>query len=565
MERVWDRICDVLIESGVDHVFGIPGGGTVAFFDSLYDRQDKIKVVLARHEQAAACMADAYGRLTGKPAVVTGQGAFIGSSATFGIMEAYMASSPMLVLTDTSDNRFAQHANYQSGVGEYGSFDLWGIFRSVSKYATLATTPKEAVQGVQLAIKHATSGRPGPACVVMRSAAIRDQLDVDAVPKVHSTEGYLNTIKPAAPEEEIRRVVGLLASAENPVLIAGNGVRAAKAYEELMELAELFSLPVATSYMGKSTFPEIHPLALGMMGGFGQILANTVIGEADLLLVVGSRLSPSNTLAENPALIDPTRQNIIQIDIEPRNVGWTYPVEIGLVGDAKVILRQILRASGEVVSRKEERIELLSQRKRELGFFEDADVHSDETPILPQRLVRLLDETLDSSAILTLDAGNNRAWMAHYFRSKEAGTMLCPGGIAGMGWAPPAAIAAKVLYPDRPCISVSSDGGFMMSIHVLSTACQYDLPAIFVVMNNSELGMIRRGQGERAFATEFIDTDHARIAQAFGCEGIRVESPQELPPALRQAVASRKPTVIDVIIQREESLAKIRSTMAQRR
>ncbi len=565
MERVPAKICDILVESGIEHVFGMPGGGTIPIYDALYDKQDKIKTIMVRHEQAAACMADAYGRLTGKPAVIMGQGAFMGSSATFGVMEAYLASYPMLLLTDTSDSRFPQQANYQCGTGDYGGIDLLGVFRSVGKYAVLATTAKEAVQGVQLAIKHSVSGRPGPACVVMRTAAIQAEVDPDAAPRVYPSGGYLNTIKPVAPEEEIRRLIGILASAENPVLIAGNGVHAAKAYQELEELAELYSMPVATSYKGKSAFPETHPLALGMIGAFGQRTANTIVGEADVLLVVGCKLSPSDTMAQNPDLIDPTRQRIIQIDIEPRNAGWTYPVEIGLVGDAKAILRQILRASSEVVSKKEERIELLGQRKRELSFFEDAEVNSDATPILPQRLVRLLEEALDSSAIIALDAGNNRVWMSHYYRTKEAGTMLCPGGIAGMGWAPPAALAAKVLYPYRPCISVSGDGGFMMAVHVLSTACQYDLPAIFVVMNNSELGMIRRGQGNRVIATEFMDTDHAKIAQAFGCEGIRVEKPQELAPAVKQAIASRKPTVIDVIIQREEGLAKIRGGLARRR
>ncbi|MGB2800400.1 MAG: thiamine pyrophosphate-binding protein, partial [Dehalococcoidia bacterium] len=293
MTRSSEKICDVLIEAGVDHVFGIPGGGTIPLWRALYDKQDKIRVILARHEQAAACMADMYGRLTGKPAALMGQGAFIASSGGFGILEAYLSSSPMLVLTDTSDmGTFGQHGSYQSGAGEYGSFDIAGIFRAMSKFTTCATTPDEAVQGVQLAIKHATSGRPGPSCVVMRNNAISGELDPDRVPKIYPTDGYLRTSPATAPKEEVDRAVELLLKAERPVIIAGNGVHIARAYDELSDLAELLEMPVTTTYKGKSTFPEVHPLALGMMGTFGQKAANSMVADADLLLVAGSRLSP---------------------------------------------------------------------------------------------------------------------------------------------------------------------------------------------------------------------------------------------------------------------------------
>ena len=177
-----ELIVQALEEAGVEYVFGIPGGGTGQIFNLLYDKQDRIRTVLVRHEQVAAIMADAYGRATGKPAAIMGQGLFMGSNAAFGIMEAMLSSSPMLVLTDTSDGGVAFHAANQSGTGEYGSIDLPTIFKSMTKYTTLATSPKEAVLGTQLAIKHATSGRPGPAAVVMRSAAISGDVDVESRP-----------------------------------------------------------------------------------------------------------------------------------------------------------------------------------------------------------------------------------------------------------------------------------------------------------------------------------------------------------------------------------------------
>ena len=559
-----EKICDVLVEAGIEYVYGIPGGGTVRIFDALFDYQEKIKTVLVRHEQAGSIMADVYGRLTGKPGVVMGQGAFIGSSAAFGTMEAFMSSSPMLVLTDASEGGdFSLHVPYQSGIGEYGSLDLRGIFKSITKYTALATTPKEAVRAVQMAIRHATVGRPGPTCVIMRSEAITGEVDLDKPPKIYRTDRYLQPALSSAPMALVQDVEDRLRRSERPVIIAGNGVHVANAHRELQELAEVLSIPVATSGKGKSAFPENHPLALGVIGGFGQRVANRVVGEADTVLVVGCRLSPSDTMQHSPDLIDPDRQTLIQIDIDPRNAGWTYPVHLSLIGDAKVVLGQLLTlAMREAKGRdlvQETRFEELKRVKVEEEFFDHPALHSEDEPILPQRVVRELNESLPPSTIVSLDAGNNRIWMVHYFQSKEAKTVLCPGGIAGMGWAAPAAVGAQFVYPQRPCVSVSSDGGFALSLHALSTARQYDLPVVFVVMNDSALGMVYTGQGERKIASEFIETNFAKVAEGFDCQGIRVEKPEELGKALKHAIDSKRPSVVDVVISREQSLRALRS------
>ena len=566
MTTASEQICDVLIEAGIEHVFGIPGGGTSIIWNSLTSRQDKINTILVRHEQAASCMADMYGRLTGKPAVLIGQGPFIGSSGTFGILEAFLSCSPMLVLTDTSDaNTFSQHGHYQSGTGEHGSYDLPGMLRAASKYVTYAVTPEEAVQGVQLAVKHATSGRPGPACVVMRTAAISGEVNPERIPKIYPTERYLRASLTTPPRTEIEKAAELLLKANYPVLIAGNGVHVSRAYTELRQLAELLGMPVATSYKGKSTFPETHPLAVGMMGTYGHKLANNVIAEADVLLVAGSELSPDNTLYESTKLIDPSRQTIIQLDIDPRNAGWTYPTEIALIGDLKPALQGLL----EVLEKRgdkglplaEKRTEVLSKRKQTEGFFEAPEMHSTASPILPQRLVKELNEAIPPSTILTLDAGNNRLWMSHFFQSKEVGTVFGPGGIGGMGWGVAAALAAKLVCPEKPVVSVAGDGGFAMMLNVLSTATQYQLPVTFVVMNNSGLGMVRDLRPQiKSGSLTFATTDYAKIASAFGCRGVRVEKPEELAPIFKEAISAKEPMVVDVVISNEESILNIRQT-----
>ena len=307
MARASERIIEVLIEAGVNYVFGIPGGGTIPVWNALYG-QGKIKVVLTRHEQAAACMADAYGRLTGRPSVLMGQGAFIASNGAFGIMESYLFGSPMLIITDTSDSGISQHGNYQSGTGEYGSFDIINIMRGMTKFTTYAVTPEEVVHGVQLALKHAIIGRPGPTCVIMRSSAVIGEVNATCNPHIYPTSGYLNTSLSVPPPEDIKKVSRAILSAQRPAILAGSGVHVSKAYDELKILAELIGMPVATSYRGKSAFPEVNPLGLGVIGTFGQRVANETISAADLLLIAGCRMSPSDTQNENLKLIDPAKQ-----------------------------------------------------------------------------------------------------------------------------------------------------------------------------------------------------------------------------------------------------------------
>ena len=554
MARAHEHIVQALQEGGVDHVFGIPGGGTGQIFGSLFGQEGRIQTVLARHEQAAAIMADAYGRATGKPAAIMGQGLFMGSNAAFGIMEAYLSSTPMVVLTDTSDGNVAQHPANQSGAGEYGSVDLLNIFRSMTKYTTLATNPKEAVIGTQLAIKHATQGRQGPTCVLMRSASIGGEVDMESPPFIHHTAGYLNTTVPQASDQDIQRVIEILASSKRPLMVAGNGVHMARAHGLVRQLAEMWGMPVATSYKGKSAISETHPLAVGMAGVYGQQAANAAVGEADTVLVVGAKLTPQDTVRERPSMFDPLRQRIVQIDIEAANTGWTFPVEIGLVGDAAAILSQLVEASKPAIQGKEtvhrQRAADLQGLKERNGFYQDRNLDTDSSPVLPQRLVKVLQETMDPSTMYALDAGNNRTWMCHFFQSQQEGTFFCPGGTAGMGWSLPAAVAIKLVHRDRPVVSVTGDGGFMMSIHAISTALQYDLPIICVVYNDSALGMVRHHQGDRLIASEFVEADHGAIARGFGAFGAQVSDSRELPRVLREAQASGLPAVIDVIIDR---------------
>ncbi len=558
MPKASELIVQALEEAGVEYVFGIPGGGTGQIYDLLHGKEDRIKTILVRHEQAAAIMADAYARATGKPAVVMGQGLFIGSNAAFGIMESMLSSSPMLVLTDTSDGGSAQHPANQSGAGEYGSIDLQNIFKAMTKYTTLATNPKEAVLGTQLALKHATSGRPGPACVVMRSASISGEVDLESPPFIHPTGGYLNTAKPQSAPQDIERAVEILAGSRRPVLVAGNGVHVAEAHRQLQDLAELWNMPVATSYKGKSAISETHPLSLGMVGIYGQAAANQVVGEADTVVIVGAKLSPQDTVRESPNVFNPRQQRIIQIDIDDRNAGWTFPIELGLTGDAAAIMDQLLAASSDAAAstagQRQDWASGLPQKKQDRGFYRDPALGVDTSPVTPQRLVATLQETLPDDTVFTLDAGNNRTWMAHFYQAQATKTFFAPGGTAGMGWGLPAAVALKLVYPDRQVCSVTGDGGYMMTVNALSTAVQYNLPLLCVVFNDSALGMVLgHQQPGREIASEFVQTDNGAVARGMGAFGIQVNDSRDLPDAIRQAQASGLPAVVDVIVDRGPS------------
>ena len=547
-----EMIVQTLEEAGVEYVFGIPGGGTGQIFQILETKQDRIKTLLVRHEQVAAIMADAYGRASGKPAAIMGQGLFMGSNATFGIMEAMLSSSPMLILTDTSDGGAAQRPANQSGAGEYGSIDLQSIFKSMTKYTTLATSPKEAVLGTQMAIKHAVSGRPGPTTVLMCSAAISGQVDVESPPFIHNASGFLNTAKPASAPVDTQRAVKILNESRRPVIIAGNGVHVARAHSELQQLAEQWGIPVATSYKGKSAISEDHPLALGMVGTYGQETANKAVGDADTVLVVGALLRSQETVGERPDIFDPNKQRIIQIDIDERNAGWSFPVELGLIGDAKVILEQMVEASDMAApdnSGRQVWTDSMPVRRETGGYHDQPEMHEDSSPIKPQRLIAQLQATMDPSTIYTLDAGNNRTWMAHLYRAQQANTFYSPGGTAGMGWALPAAVGLKLVYPNQPVVAVTGDGGYMMVVNAISTAVQYDLPIICVVFNNNTLGMVNDHQPEgHKIASEFHPTNNATVAEGMGAWGVQVNDSKDLPDALRAAQASGKPAVVDVLI-----------------
>jgi len=562
--RAAEGIVRVLEETGIDMVFGISGGNMGRLYDALYDHQSTIRTVLVRHEQLASVMAEVYGRLTGKPGVAIGQGIFMLANGLLGTLEAHFGSSPMLLLSDLSDvSPFSKHAPYQSGSGDYGGADTRAALAGVTKQTFLAHEPVEAVQATQLAIKHALSGERGPVAVLYHSRAFREPIDPAKRPFLYATKAYLPKPMPADARDIAAAATALLA-ARRPVIIAGNGVRIAGAYGELRAVAELTAAPVATTASGKGTFAETHALALGVCGNFGQPTANAVIGEADLVLAVGSRLGPADTANENPQLVDPTRQTLLQIDVEPKNASWSFPCEVSIVADARLALAQLAEAireagapTAETLASRKKAIEAARERH---GFFRHAGYAAAEAPVLPQRVFAEILKATAPDALFTCDAGENRLFMTHYFQTKAPATLLMPG-IGAMGYAIPAALAGKLVSPRRQVIAVTGDGGFSMAVNGLMTARDENIPIVVVVLNNSALGWVKHGQGNRPIASTFADMDFAAVARAIGCRGIRVERAESIEPALHEALDGAAPTVVDVVTSLRPSFRDVTSPL----
>jgi acetolactate synthase-1/2/3 large subunit len=559
--RTADAILQVLEEAGIGMVFGIAGGHTGRLFMALANHQNALRTVLVREESLAGAMAEVYGRLTRRPGVIIGQGPWILGNGLLGTLEAHLSSSPMLLLTDFSDNPgYGLHGPYQAGTGDYGTWNARQAFAGVTKQVFEAHDPAAGVQATQFAIKHALSGQPGPVTVLYAAGSLAGTVGPDTRPALYRTGPYLPPSPAALDPAAVAAAAAAIRAAERPVIVAGNGVRIANAFAELQAFAEAIGAPVATSASGKGTFAENHALALGVFGTFGIAAANAAVGDADLVIVVGSKLGISDTARANPALLDPTRQTFVQIDIEPRNASWTFPAEHVLIGDAGRALQQLRAVLGDDAGRRAAGAARVGALRAAHGYFNAPEYESDAAPILPQRVIGALRKVLPDDAIVTCDAGENRILMTHFYQNRAPNGFLQAAGAGPMGFGIPAALAAKLVHPERVVVAICGDGGFAMTMNGLMTAVEQNIPIVNVIFNNRALGWVLHGGGP--FAAEFDDFDHAAIARAMHCHGIRVTEPDQLEDAIREAIACGRPAVVDVVTSLEVSFRDVTSPLA---
>jgi acetolactate synthase-1/2/3 large subunit len=541
-----EALVQVMIEAGAQRAFALPGLGISWSLDAFAARRGEIDVVLARSEQIASIMAQVTGRLTGRPGVYMGQGPFTATSGAFGILEAHLAGSPMVAVTDTSDyDGFGQYGVYQTMTGDYGAGDVVAALRGITKFCTLAATPQEAVYGLQMAFKHASLPRFGPAAVVLRTGIIRQEVPDAPRARLYPTAGYLTYTAPRPDAAALARLADLLGRAQRPVFIAGNGVLAAHAGAALQSLADRLGAAVATSYNAKGVVDETRDVCVGMLGTWGHRAANRAVQAADLVVMLGASMGPDYTRFRDPAMVRPGEQTLVQVDIDPRNAGWVYPVDLAITGDVADVLRDLLDREIPAPER-DVRLAAIRALKAEHAYDALPDLPAAAGTVHHADLVRAVQQFLGPDDMLTLDAGSNRIWMTFGLRVRHPGQVIVPGGTGGMGWAPPAAVAAKLVDPRRRVTCVAGDGGFAMTMPVVATCVDRGLPVVFVVSNNQGLGMVRDNLGASRVATDYGDIDFAKVGEGLGARGMRVDHRDDLLDALHAAHRDGGPVVVDV-------------------
>ncbi len=557
-----ERVVETLSALETEFVFGYPGGRVIEVFEALAERDgpDTPRLVRPRDEREASVMAEAAGRISGTPAVLAGQGPWIGSLGAIGQMEARLGSTPMVVLTEASERGdYSTVAPYQQARGDYGGLDLPSILDGVTKEHWFPRTAPETVRSVQLAYKHAIAGRPGPCAVILDGDAVTSEVPEDPLPPLWADREQTRTWD-ARPTAEDTAAAAELLESDRPVFVAGNGVHAARAHDELKRAAAALDAVVVTSYLGKSTIAETHDRAAGVIGAFGHEGANRVVSEADALLVVGCRLNPMDTNWGAPSFVRPDEQAIVHADVDTRNAGWVYPADVGLIGDAAESLAAVAdHADGPSDWRDAEdrhgrtHDDALARAAAARDDFDPGLPPADEAsaPIAPQRVPRAVQQVVDDDTVVTADSGNNRFWLLHYLQTPAARTYFGSGGVGGMGWAPPAAVAAALLGYDA--VGVAGDGGFAMTMTAVETAVQQGVAPAFVVMNDTSLGMVRQ-MGDVP-GTEFHDTDYVAVAEAMGAAGRRVVEPAALQGAVEWAHEAADPAVVDVRVDRSVEMS----------
>ena len=551
-------VAHVIADMDNPRVFGMPGGYTVQIYDALQPLQNRVSVNLVREESLATVIAEAHGRLSGQPAVVIGQGAWVLGNAGIGIMEALLGCSPMVVLVDSTDGgNFSHLGPYQAGAGGYGAYDLPAAMRAITKRTFVATSPAQAMQMTQLAIKHATTGEQGPVAVIFNAASLFNRLDPGQEPPAYASSWYHKPACPLARQDSIEQAAHLIMAASSPIIVAGNGVRLAQAQKELLAFAQTHAIPVATTPAGKGTFPETDSLAVGLIGAFGHETANAALGAADLVIAVGTKLGASDTANQHPDLIDPTRQKYVQIDVEPLNLSWTLPVQVPVLGDARDALE---RLNLTLRNRTFQGVSRVAALRKKFTYF-DAQALVARGDFSGRDAASILSQVLPDNSVVTCDAGENRLFMLREFQTKLGGDILQPNGGGGMGYAVPAAMAAAMIDKTRQAVAVCGDGGISMTLHGLLSALEMGLKLTVVVLDNQVLGWVYNSQRDRVIASEMKSFDFVAIAKAMGCHAELAQDPSSLKASIRRALDHPGVSLVVARISRTDRYQDIMSSL----
>ena len=550
--RVGDKLAELLVENGVEHVFGVPGGQTLSFYEGIRKLQGRIKHVLMRDERSAGFAADAYARLTGRTGVCD---ATVGPGATnlvSPLAEAFCSSIPVLAII--SDIPRAWEHRRMKGNASQGIEQL-SMFRSVSKWQVTLNEPRALENVLDTALRIAVTGKPGP--VVL---SIPDDIGSTDFAFKETAPKFKGAIFPrfrSNPDpEDISKAVSLIHKSHKPVLVVGGGAHISNAHTEVCRLAEFMQAPVITTISGKGIIPENHPLSFGVTGSFGNPVAVEIMKSADLVLFIGSKVGQLTTLNYR---IPGKNIPIIHLDTDPEEIGRNYPDSIPLLGDARLGLGAIHSAlNAKPLSTQ---WDLKAFKEKLSTWYKDNTVSSskDSGPIKPQSVMDAINHILDCNDIIVCDASLSSGWAAAYLKLNFAGRcFMAPRGLAGLGWGTPAAIgAAMAAAKAKRIINIVGDGGFSYSIQELEVMKRFQLPILTIVLNNDILGWIKHVQrdyyDEKYISTDFCHVDFAVVARGFGARGYTANSLDQLNDFLEQEKRPQGPAVIEVISDQWES------------
>jgi acetolactate synthase I/II/III large subunit len=535
-------LVESLLHAGIRTIFGLSGDTGVVFYDALYHRRDEIRHVMTRDERHAAYMADVYARCTNEVGVVEVSSGGGVTYAVGGLGEPFASSVPMLVITSDI------HSGSR-GTGALTEIDQNLLFAAVTKWRAIVPAASEIPRLVAEALSAATSGRPGPACLIVPE----DVLDERARTTLLETVISVPRERRAADGAAVQRAADVLQRAERPAIVAGSGVHLSKAWSELARLADMANIPVATTIHGKGVFPERSPWSLGVAGANGaRYYANEFLAEADVVLFIGTRANATDT----NAYTSPSREGtvVIQNDIDADRAGRNFPGSIALVGDAKVTLNQLIEAlPQEEGAVRREKLRVWIEKRRQTWYRStlESEVPEDEALLNPRDVVRTIQEVAGADVLLLADPGTPTPHVAAYWETEKAArNVIIPRGHGPMGYAIPGAIGASLALPDRPVVALTADGSFAMSCGELETACRLGVPIVYVQFTNGSMGWIKMLQhlymGERYFSVDLGPIDAVAVAQAMGLEAARARSLEEFSKAFERGVSSRQPVFIDV-------------------
>ena len=532
-------VCECLLREGVEVIFGLPGGAILPLYQTL-SQYPKLRHILVRHEQGAAHAADGYARVTGKAGVAwatSGPGA---TNLITGIATAQMDSVPLVVIT-------GQVSRTAIGSDAFQETDTTGITLPITKHNYLVMNAADVPRVIKEAFHIATTGRPGPVLVDIPKDVFTEEAEFE-YPESVDLPGYKPTME--GHPTQINRAAKLIQESQRPVILAGHGVIFSEAYEELRELAEKTQIPVITTLLGISSFPEDHVLFVGMPGMHGMAYASLAIEEADLLIALGMRFDDRITGKPSAFAL---RSRKIHVDIDPSEIGKNIKVDVPIVGDLKRVLKRLNQKVEPATHL--EWLQHIEQLKKD---HPSMDIRETDK-LLPQYIINQLSEATEGKALIVTGVGQHQMWAAQHYHFTEPRSLITSGGAGSMGYEVPGAMGAQVGRPDRVVWSIAGDGGFQMTMAELATLVENKIPVKFAIINNRFLGMVRQWQ-EFFYQKSYVAThythnpDFVKLAEAFGMLGIRVTDKAQVRSAIDKAMEYDGPAVIDFVVEEEENV-----------